>query len=153
MDNKFMQITTNLLDLMVILHKKIFNPIALSKLTNLTPAQFSVLFYLTRNEDPSVSEVASYLQISKPNMTPVLDTLIELDYITRTRDSQDRRVVRLGLSENGRDFYSNLRDISKLLVEEIFAEYADEELEALHLHSDELLASLSRISGFEEPAP
>lgn len=150
MDNKFMQITTSLLDLMVILHKKIFNPLSLAKATNLTPAQFSVLFYLMRHDNSSVSEVAGYLQISKPNMTPILDSLIELGYIERNRDSRDRRVVRLKLTDTGQDFYSNMKEVSKELVEEIFKDYTVEELDRLMEQSKELLETMGRISGFEE---
>ncbi len=112
MEKKFSQITANLFDLLVILNKKIFNPLVLSKVINLTPAQFSILFYLMKNNNSSVSEAADYLQISKPNMTPLLDSLIDLGYVERTRDTKDRRVVRLSLTEAGLEFYNLMKKTS-----------------------------------------
>lgn len=150
MDTRYEQISANLFDLMVILHKKIFNPLEISKAVDLTPAQFSVLFYLIRNENCSVSEVARYLRISKPNMTPLLDRLIDLGYIQRTRDMKDRRVIRLRLTERGKSFYDSMKEANLKIVRDIFQNYDNQELEMLQRYSRELLDSLSEVSGLSE---
>lgn len=150
MNTNLPQISANLFDLMVILHKKIFNPLDISKAIDLTPAQFSVLFYLIRHDSCSVSEAAKYLRISKPNMTPVLDALIDLGYIQRTRDTKDRRVIRLSLTDTGNAFYDNMKQANLRIVAEIFKDYDGEHLEELLQHSSELLECLRQVSGLDE---
>ncbi|MFZ2258802.1 MAG: MarR family transcriptional regulator [Clostridiaceae bacterium] len=150
MRKNFPQITSNLFDIMVILHKKVFNPLVISKAINLTPAQFSVLFYLMRKDNSSVTDAAKYLKISKPNMTPILDSLINIGYISRQRDLKDRRVIRLNLTDSGRDFYDDMKKANLHIVEEIFSEYTDEELKHLLVSSTELTNSLRQIAEFLE---
>ena len=150
MSKNFSQITSNLFDIMVILHKKVFNPLVLSKAINLTPAQFSVLFYLMRKDNSSVTDAAKYLKISKPNMTPILDSLITMGYITRQRDLKDRRVIRVTLSESGREFYDNMKKANLHIVEEIFSDYTDLQLKQLLSGSTELVNSLRQIAEFME---
>lgn len=150
MEKKFSQITANLFDLLVILNKKIFNPLVLSKVINLTPGQFSILFYLMKNNNSSVSEAADYLQISKPNMTPLLDSLIDLGYVERTRDTKDRRVVRLSLTEAGLDFYNLMKKTNIGFVKEIFKDFGEDELKELLEFSDKLLEVMSKASGLED---
>lgn len=150
MRKNFPQITSNLFDIMVILHKKVFNPLVISKAINLTPAQFSVLFYLMRKDNSSVTDASKYLKISKPNMTPILDSLINIGYISRQRDLKDRRVIRLNLTDSGRDFYDDMKKANLHIVEEIFSEYTDEELKHLLVSSTELTNSLRQIAEFLE---
>lgn len=148
MSKNYPQITSNLFDLMIILHKKVFNPLVLSKAINLTPAQFSVLFYLMRKDNSSVTDAAKYLKISKPNMTPILDSLIGMGYITRQRDTKDRRVIRVNLTDSGREFYDNMKKANLHIVEETFADYTEEQLQAMLNCSSELINSLRPIAEF-----
>ncbi len=146
MSKNYPQVTSYLYDLMIILHKKIFNPLVLSKAIHLTPAQFSVLFYLRRRDNSSVTDVAKYLKISKPNMTPILDALIKKGYLQRNRDEKDRRVIRLNLTVSGRAFYDDLKAANTHIVEEMFVDYTEEELEQIIIHASELLNLIKNVS-------
>lgn len=146
MSKNYPQVTSYLYDLMIILHKKIFNPLVLSKAIHLTPAQFSVLFYLRRRNNSSVTDVAKYLKISKPNMTPILDALIKKGYLQRNRDEKDRRVIRLNLTASGRAFYDDLKAANTHIVEEMFVDYTEEELEQIIIHASELLNLIKNVS-------
>ena len=146
MSKNYPQVTSYLYDLMIILHKKIFNPLVISKAIHLTPAQFSVLFYLRRRDNSSVTDVAKYLKISKPNMTPILDALIKKGYLKRTRDEKDRRVIRLHLTASGKHFYENLKAANTHIVEDLFSDYSEEDLEQIMFHSSHLLNLIKNVS-------
>ena len=146
MSKNYPQVTSYLFDLMIILHKRIFNPLTLSKAVHLTPSQFSVLFYLRRRDNSSVTDVAKYFKISKPNMTPILDSLVKKGYLERKRDEDDRRIIRLSLTPSGRVFYEDLKAANTSFVEEMFADYTAEELEQIIVHSSELLTLIKRVS-------
>ena len=51
----------------------------------------------------SVSEISRRLGIAKPNITPLVDRLIESHYVDRIRDAQDRRVVNIVILDEGRE--------------------------------------------------
>lgn len=146
MSKNYPQVTSYLYDLMIILHKRIFNPLVMSKVIHLTPAQFSVLFFLRRHDNSSVTDVATYFNISKPNMTPILDALIKKGYLQRNRDEKDRRIIRLSLTPSGRAFYDDLKEANISLVEEMFADYSEEELEEIIIHASKLLNSIKHVS-------
>ena len=55
------------------------------------------------------SEIGRRLGISNPNMTPLIDRLIEKGYAERLSDSKDRRVIKIAISEKGRRFVANKR--------------------------------------------
>lgn len=146
MSKNYPQVTSYLFDLMIILHKRVFNPLTLSKKIHLTPSQFSVLFYLRRRDNSSVTDVAKYFKISKPNMTPILDSLVKKGYLQRNRDENDRRIIRLSLTPSGKVFYEDLKAANTSFVENMFADYTEEELEKILVHSSELLNLIKRVS-------
>ena len=54
-----------------------------------------------------ISEVAKKLFISTPNMTKLLNKLIDEDMIERIPDEKDRRVININLTEKGNIFLEN----------------------------------------------
>lgn len=78
-----------------------------------TPAQVVALRYLSLNESSLMSDVAEGLSISFPAATKTIDRLVRKGLASRAEDPHDRRVVRIRLTEQG-----------KQLVTEVFAERA-----------------------------
>ena len=57
----------------------------------------------------SVSEISQMLGIAKPNITPLVDRLIDERLVDRIRDTQDRRVVNVVILDAGRDKLNAIR--------------------------------------------
>jgi DNA-binding MarR family transcriptional regulator len=76
-----------------------------SLLTDLgiTYPQYLVLIVLWEHDKVPVGEIAKRLQLDAAALTPLVKRLESLGLITRIRDSRDERVVRICLSEQGRD--------------------------------------------------
>lgn len=53
--------------------------------------------------DPTVSELAERLNISSPGVTQMLDKLASRGFLTRYSPDKDQRVVRVSISDRGRD--------------------------------------------------
>ena len=51
----------------------------------------------------SATEISRRLGIAKPNITPMIDRLIEDGYVVRERSKLDRRVVNIALLSSGED--------------------------------------------------
>jgi DNA-binding MarR family transcriptional regulator len=67
----------------------------------LTPTAMGVLGALSQTAGLSHRELADRIMLSPATLTPVLDALEEAGEVRRDRDPQDRRVVRLHITDLG----------------------------------------------------
>lgn len=81
--------------------------------SNLTSATYSILRILDEkgSTGSSCGDISEQLIAEVPDMTRLLDRLERLGYITRERSSIDRRMVRVTLSETGRQTLESLRGV------------------------------------------
>src|SRR5690242_16399217 len=68
---------------------------------DLTMPQLKVLLLLGRHGSAPVSWLASRMDVSPPNITGILDRLEQRGWVARSGDPQDRRVVRILLTDDG----------------------------------------------------
>jgi len=69
----------------------------------LTMPQLRILFLLGRSDAVSVGHVAAGLGISQPSATETIEKLVCKGLVARTPDATDRRMVRLELTDKGRE--------------------------------------------------
>ena len=62
-----------------------------------------VLAALSEAESMTVSEISARFGIAKPNITPLIDKMIEAGYMKRVRNTADRRVVHVVIQDKGRE--------------------------------------------------
>ncbi|GHC18471.1 MULTISPECIES: MarR family winged helix-turn-helix transcriptional regulator [Gemmobacter] len=67
----------------------------------LTYPQFLVLTLLWETDDQPMSRLAQALQLESNTLTPMLKRMESAGFLTRSRDAQDERQVRLRLTEKG----------------------------------------------------
>ena len=75
--------------------------------------EWIVLFHIAAADPPgaSQSEVARFSDMGGPALVRHIDRLEADGLVTRTRDDEDRRVVRLALTDAGHDRLAALRDV------------------------------------------
>ena len=79
----------------------------------LSAAQFIVIANLAATEEPkSASDLCKGISYDAGAMTRMLDRLEAKGLIRRTRSSQDRRLLNLELTEEGRAAFPRMREIS-----------------------------------------
>jgi DNA-binding MarR family transcriptional regulator len=72
----------------------------------LTPAQHQLLLAIRGHPDrrgPTIGEVADYLLLRHHSAVGLVDRAEEADLVSRSRDAQDQRVVRLQLTGEGEE--------------------------------------------------
>ncbi len=74
------------------------------KMLNLSLAQGRALFFLTENPGAQINEVATFFQVTIPTATVLVDKLVQSKLAVRREDKNDRRLVRVYLTSNGRSF-------------------------------------------------
>lgn len=72
--------------------------------------KYQLMQYLQDNGPSSISIICDTIIIQKPNIVPMADSLVEAGYVQRTRDTMDRRVVNIALTDSGRAFVSDLNE-------------------------------------------
>ena len=82
---------------------------------------FRILMLLSQNTDPlTMSALSSELNVPMSTATRIVDGLVHGGMVERVHDASDRRIVRVGMSQHGRELYEtgiayNKQRIAKLL--------------------------------------
>ncbi len=78
----------------------------MEKLTEveLSYPQSLLLYALLEKGQATVGELAHHLKVTQGVVSRMVDRLVEKGMLNRERDSQDRRVVMVTLSDSGRDY-------------------------------------------------
>ena len=71
--------------------------------TGLSQSQMMSLFYLNRNQDVSINSLATYLDISNPAVSQMVEKLVRSGLIKRISNPHDRRGKLLELTEDGKN--------------------------------------------------
>ena len=90
-----------------------------------------VLRFLHHQGKTSLSEVGNHFHIAKPNMTSLVDRLLEDGLVERVRDEEDRRVVHISLLPKGVVFLKNQKTIIKNGIKETLLQLSESELKEL----------------------
>ncbi|MFH1047127.1 MAG: MarR family transcriptional regulator [Patescibacteria group bacterium] len=86
------------------------------------------LHFIAENENPTMNEVANYLGVAPPSATSLVDGLVKANYIERQSDQSDRRIVRLVVTEDGKNFLKTHFDIFSDTVQKSLQQLTETEL-------------------------
>ena len=78
------------------------------------------------------SAIGNRLFIAKQNMTTLVDRLVSQGLAEREHDATDRRVIRVRITEKGREFLKEGKVELKKIVMENLAKLSDDDIESLH---------------------
>jgi|SRR5579883_775811 len=74
-----------------------------SELMRLSMLQLQALVFLKKNERAQMSEIASHFNIELPSATSLINKLCKLNLVARKADENDRRMVRIELTKQGKE--------------------------------------------------
>lgn len=90
-------------------------------------AQVKALVHLSEYGPQTMGDLAEGLKITTPSATGLVNPLAEMGFVVRDRDQEDRRVVRVSLSEHAQEMAHSILDQR---VTEVAAAMDDMTLEA-----------------------
>jgi len=102
-------ISHNIFSVMPLLRKRLLHMDIIQSEHGIPLSHVQVLSMLNETGSMSVSEISHRLGIAKPNITPLVDRLIEEKLVDRIRDTQDRRVVNVVILDAGREKLNAIR--------------------------------------------
>jgi DNA-binding MarR family transcriptional regulator len=110
---------------------------------NVTPPQWGVLVALWEQDGLSLSELAKRSFFDGPTMTGIVDRLEKASLVERRRDSADRRVISVYLTEEGRHLQDQLPALSEEANQEALNGLAEGEVERFVQTLRQIIANLS----------
>ena len=95
-----------------------------------TMTQLRVMHLIRQKCEPSTGELALDLHIRPATLTGLADRLEQKGLIKRWADTNDRRVVRIGLTTDGEHLLDEAATASRASLDAIFTRMTPEEIEA-----------------------
>lgn len=93
----------------------------------LNPSQAGILFILNSHGRLSQRQLAQKIGITPPSMTVTLRKLEELGFIHKEPDEKDQRIIRIRLSEVGKECIEKLKSIMDEMEEILYQGFSVEE--------------------------
>jgi DNA-binding MarR family transcriptional regulator len=114
------------------IHRKMIKTTFTASGAEITPLHFRIMHLLSKTGKLEMAKIGKQLQIARPQMTHLIDKLVELNIVERQAGTSDRRTISISLTESGK---KNLEKHKKLMRKNT--------LKALSAFSDEDVAALS----------
>jgi DNA-binding MarR family transcriptional regulator len=89
---------------------------------------FRILMLLSRNQEPlTMSELSTELDVPMSSATRIVDGLVRGGMVERVNDPNDRRVVRVTMSQSGRELYETGMTHNKQRITRLLKDFTPEE--------------------------
>ncbi len=103
-----------------------------------TVSQGYILLALPETGSVTMNDLSAKMRLANSTMTRMADQLVQKRLITRGPDSDDRRIVRVQLTEQGQDIRTRLKKALRDLFSEVLKDIPEGERETI-VHSLEIL--------------
>lgn len=98
---------------------------------NINSTEMTVLLFVHNNPDKNTArDVIEYSRLAKANVSKAVEHLMRRDLLVRIRDTQDRRLMHLCLTETAERIMPDLHAAAEKYLRGVFADFSPEELRA-----------------------
>lgn len=109
---------------------------------DIKPPHLDIMLNLYRREGISQQELARKLLVGRSNMSMLLPQLEKRGLIERRSDSQDKRVLRLFLTEDGKAITEQAMEVQTRLIDQVMASASEERCNDVADHMEGIIATL-----------
>ena len=107
---------------------------------DISPLHFEIMKLLDEAGTLHIAEIGERLHIARPQMTHLIDKLVDLDIVERQIETTDRRMINVTLTHKGKTTIEEHDSSIRNAIRETLSCLTDEELE-------DLSASLRKLQG------
>lgn len=107
-------------------------------------SQATILWKLEYGGPQKASTLAARMDITPGAITSLSDKLISSGYAVRTRDADDRRVVYLEITDQGRELLRQFRVETKSIMEHFFKGISEEDIHHLIRIYEQVLRNIDK---------
>ena len=106
-------------------------------------AQGRILYVLWNYDDIPIFELASKTGLAKTTLTSMLDRMEKNSLLSRNYESQDRRQIKIKLTEKARKLQENYESISNRMNEIYYKGMTDKQIDEFEKYLDIILNNLN----------
>lgn len=107
-----------------------------------TIIQGQILSYLEKNNHAKMSDLASHIRTSFSSATQIVERMVQAGFVDRVQDANDRRLVLLTITENGRTQLKELKRAKRERMKKLFKDVTSNEIAELIRIQEKMIASL-----------
>lgn len=96
---------------------------------DISKREFVLVILIGKKGEMIMREIADHLQIPMSTATGIVDKLVEKDYLQRNYSSEDRRIVKVGLSNAGSSVYKLMSESMFVFCQATLCKFSNEEQE------------------------
>lgn len=112
---------------------------------DVTKREYALLVMMGKADAMIMREVADFLQVPVSTATGIIDKLIDKGYVIREYSPEDRRIIKVKLSEEGKSIYLTLKDKLYFFGKSLLQFFSEDEKETFVKLLDKASASTSHI--------
>lgn len=127
----------------VLLWQRLRRPILENE--HVTPADKRILYGLFRVQEITKRDLAKIIVLEHSSLTRSLDRLVSQGLVARKAASDDKRYIKLSLTETGRKKVKRIRRRSLALLKEVLPNISEQELKQIAEFFGELKASMEGV--------
>lgn len=96
------------------------------------PGQPIIIKTIAENEGISQKDLSDICYKRPATITTMIQKMENQGFIKRVQDEKDKRIIRLYMTEKGRQFHKECRNMSKDIIDRNFKGVTDEELDCIY---------------------
>jgi len=136
------QLAENIFAMVPILHRRVYSKIPKIGHSN---RKLRLLHMVNHHRNRPMKQFSEKMYISKPNLSRLVDELINDGLIVRVQDDKDRRIVLLDITEEGKKVVNEKYQKITLELTKVFDVYTEEEVKELNMHFEAINTLLNKI--------
>jgi len=129
------EVAENLFSAMPLVHRSIRRKLLRTALDSfdkvITPPHFEIIRLLEESGSLHIAEIGERLQITRPQMTHLIDKLVEMEIVERNASTEDRRIINVALNASGKKMIKEQEIHIRKATAEMLEKLTLEDLEAL----------------------
>jgi DNA-binding MarR family transcriptional regulator len=137
-------ITDNIISMKALFYRVVSKKVFMK--SPIAPAAFHVILCLKKNGSLPMSVIGKHLGIPKPNVTALIDRLIDEKLAERMPDKNDRRIINIKLTKQGLEFIEKNKKVIRDHIKQMLSTLTEKELEGFSESLQNVRDILAKIS-------
>ena len=104
--------------------------------------ELMIVAFVGDNKSVKMSEIADFLKVPLSTLTSIADKLVANKFLVRNNSNEDRRVVKVALSEKGLESYKAFLTRKKAMTKKVLSHFNEKEHNKLIGHISKLAAAI-----------
>ncbi|MBS4536360.1 MarR family transcriptional regulator [Clostridium sp. D2Q-14] len=107
--------------------------------------QNKAIMTIGKYDNISPSTLGKYLDMRKGSLTTLIDSLVEKNLILKEMDNNDRRRYLLSLTDEGKKYFENQREIFKNSIHTIFGKLNEDEIKIFSENMNKIVEIMKKV--------